>query len=103
MERLAARAPRRIGGYRLIGRLGAGWMGPVFLGRCARGRLAAVRMVRADYAGDIAATAGEVFVVPRSPKGRAGNPARFVERTYRVRATSRFAGTTEKILAAART
>ncbi|MFD6553165.1 hypothetical protein [Streptomyces sp. NPDC058398] len=37
--------PRRIGDFTLIGRLGAGGMGQVFLGRSAGGRAAAVKVV----------------------------------------------------------
>ena len=44
--------PQRIGPYRLLGRLGAGGMGRVFLGRSAGGRLVAVKVIRADLAED---------------------------------------------------
>ncbi|MFD3776216.1 PQQ-binding-like beta-propeller repeat protein [Streptomyces sp. NPDC058612] len=40
--------PEELGGYTLIGRLGGGGMGTVFLARSAGGRLAAVKTVRAD-------------------------------------------------------
>ncbi|WP_327169473.1 protein kinase domain-containing protein [Streptomyces subrutilus] len=40
--------PEELGGYALIGRLGGGGMGTVFLARSAGGRLAAVKTVRAD-------------------------------------------------------
>lgn len=40
--------PEELGGYTLIGRLGSGGMGTVFLARSAGGRLAAVKTVRAD-------------------------------------------------------
>ncbi|MGW1839010.1 serine/threonine-protein kinase [Streptomyces sp. BBFR2] len=43
--------PRRIGEYRLIGRLGEGGMGHVFLARSDRGRTVAVKLVRAELAG----------------------------------------------------
>ncbi|MEU5303041.1 protein kinase [Streptomyces noursei] len=39
--------PRSIGGYRLLGRLGAGGMGRVFLGRSPGGRQVAVKVVHA--------------------------------------------------------
>src|SRR5262249_54605818 len=42
--------PKRIGGYAIIGRLGAGAMGEVFLGRSAAGRLVAVKTIKADLA-----------------------------------------------------
>ncbi|WP_327693227.1 serine/threonine-protein kinase [Streptomyces sp. NBC_00459] len=42
--------PRRMGDFTLIGRLGAGGMGQVFLGRSAGGRAAAVKVVKAELA-----------------------------------------------------
>lgn len=42
--------PRRIGDFTLIGRLGAGGMGQVFLGRSAGGRAVAVKVVKASLA-----------------------------------------------------
>jgi serine/threonine protein kinase len=45
--------PRRLGPYELVGRLGQGGMGEVFLGRERRtGRLAAVKALRPELAGD---------------------------------------------------
>ena len=44
--------PQRLGGYRLLARLGAGGMGQVFLGRAAAGQLVAVKALRPDLAGD---------------------------------------------------
>jgi hypothetical protein len=44
--------PRRLGPYELLGRLGQGGMGVVFLGRDGRGRLAAVKALRPELAGD---------------------------------------------------
>ncbi|MFE9630007.1 bifunctional serine/threonine-protein kinase/ABC transporter substrate-binding protein [Streptomyces sp. NPDC006463] len=52
MQPLHATDPARIGGYRVLGRLGAGGMGVVLLGRSAGGALAAVKLVRAEYADD---------------------------------------------------
>ncbi|WSQ14608.1 serine/threonine protein kinase [Streptomyces sp. NBC_01231] len=44
--------PRRMGDFTLVGRLGAGGMGQVFLGRSAGGRAAAVKVVKAALAED---------------------------------------------------
>jgi eukaryotic-like serine/threonine-protein kinase len=44
--------PRLIGSYRLVGRLGSGGMGTVFLGRSLAGRLVAVKVIRDDLAED---------------------------------------------------
>ncbi|MEU9304137.1 bifunctional serine/threonine-protein kinase/ABC transporter substrate-binding protein [Streptomyces sp. NPDC048269] len=52
MQPLHATDPARVGGYRVLGRLGAGGMGVVLLGRSAGGALAAVKLVRAEYADD---------------------------------------------------
>ena len=43
--------PRKVGPYWLLGRLGSGGMGQVFLGRSPGGRLVAVKVVRAELAG----------------------------------------------------
>ncbi|MEV4425034.1 bifunctional serine/threonine-protein kinase/ABC transporter substrate-binding protein [Streptomyces sp. NPDC049602] len=42
--------PSTIAGYRILGRLGAGGMGVVYLGRTAAGELAAVKVTHADQA-----------------------------------------------------
>jgi serine/threonine protein kinase len=42
--------PEQIGGYVLIGRLGAGAMGQVYLGRSAAGRLVAVKTIKTELA-----------------------------------------------------
>src|SRR5215469_17157119 len=44
--------PRLIGPYQLLGRLGAGGMGRVFLGMSAVGRPVAVKIVHAELAAD---------------------------------------------------
>src|SRR3954447_20227425 len=44
--------PVRLGAYRLLGRLGEGGMGTVFLARGPAGDLVAVKMVRVDLASD---------------------------------------------------
>ena len=52
MEPLRAGDPRTVGPYVLIARLGAGGMGQVFLGRTRGGRTVAVKVVKAELAGD---------------------------------------------------
>jgi serine/threonine protein kinase len=47
---LRRRDPVKIGPYLLLGRLGAGSMGRVYLGRSAAGRLVAVKTIRPEYA-----------------------------------------------------
>jgi Protein kinase domain len=42
--------PEQIGGYVLLGRLGAGAMGQVYLGRSAAGRLVAVKTIKSELA-----------------------------------------------------
>jgi Protein kinase domain len=42
--------PEQVGGYVLIGRLGAGAMGQVYLGRSAAGRLVAVKTIKSELA-----------------------------------------------------
>ncbi|MFC7530684.1 serine/threonine protein kinase [Actinoplanes sp. GCM10030250] len=49
---LRPRDPRALGDYELMGRLGEGGMGTVYLARTAGGVLVAVKMVRADLAHD---------------------------------------------------
>ncbi|MEV0899823.1 serine/threonine-protein kinase [Actinoplanes sp. NPDC049802] len=49
---LRPRDPRALGDYELVGRLGEGGMGTVYLARGATGQLVAVKMVRADLAYD---------------------------------------------------
>jgi len=44
--------PRLIGPYRLVGQLGSGGMGRVFLAMSAGGRPVAVKMIRAELAAD---------------------------------------------------
>jgi predicted Ser/Thr protein kinase len=43
---------RRLGDYEVLGRLGEGGMGTVYLGRAGNGRLVAIKVVRRDYAAD---------------------------------------------------
>ncbi|WEO96253.1 protein kinase [Streptomyces sp. FXJ1.172] len=50
MDRLGPGDPHRIGGYRLLARLGAGGMGHVYLARSERGRTVAVKLVREELA-----------------------------------------------------
>jgi ABC-type branched-subunit amino acid transport system substrate-binding protein len=44
--------PPFVGGYRLLGRLGAGGMGVVYLARSTGGALVALKVIRAEYASD---------------------------------------------------
>ncbi|WP_406095318.1 protein kinase domain-containing protein [Streptomyces sp. NBC_01013] len=50
MEKLGTTDPQRIGAYRLLGRLGAGGMGQVYLARSDRGRVVAIKLVREELA-----------------------------------------------------
>ncbi|MGW5445729.1 serine/threonine-protein kinase [Streptomyces asiaticus] len=52
MDPLGADDPQVIGAYRLLGRLGSGGMGRVFVGRSAGGRTVAVKVVHAQFALD---------------------------------------------------
>ena len=49
---LQAGDPPTAGPYRLLGRLGAGGMGQVFLGQSPGGRLVAVKIIRPELAGE---------------------------------------------------
>ncbi|WP_370145250.1 serine/threonine-protein kinase [Streptacidiphilus sp. EB129] len=53
MQPLETGDPAAIGSYRLLGRLGAGGMGRVYLGRSPGGRTVAVKTVRAELASDV--------------------------------------------------
>ncbi|MFD3976690.1 serine/threonine protein kinase [Streptomyces cyaneofuscatus] len=50
MRGLGNGEPGQVGGYRLLGRLGAGGMGDVYLARSGRGRTVAVKLVREELA-----------------------------------------------------
>jgi serine/threonine protein kinase len=49
---LQSEDPRHVGRYQLLGRLGAGGMGEVFLGQSPGGRLVAVKLIRGELAAD---------------------------------------------------
>jgi serine/threonine protein kinase len=52
MDALRAGDPRQVGVYRLVGRLGGGGMGQVFLGVSPGGRPVAVKVIRPELAAD---------------------------------------------------
>src|SRR5690606_17430491 len=52
MEPLLPGDPERVGPYRLVGRLGAGGMGQVFLARSPGGRPVVVKVILPEYASD---------------------------------------------------
>ncbi|MFJ9518902.1 PQQ-binding-like beta-propeller repeat protein [Kitasatospora sp. NPDC101801] len=52
MDQLSAHDPRRIGPFEVLGRLGAGGMGLVYLARSASGRRVAIKTVRGELAED---------------------------------------------------
>jgi hypothetical protein len=52
LQELQRGDPRVIGPYQLVGQLGSGGMGRVFLGRSMGGRLVAVKVIRSDLAAD---------------------------------------------------
>ncbi|MFD8595139.1 protein kinase [Kitasatospora sp. NPDC059646] len=52
MQPLDGADPRQVGPYTLVGRLGAGGMGAVYLGRSAAGRTVAVKVIRPEVAED---------------------------------------------------
>lgn len=54
MEALRAEDPAEIGGYPLLGRLGAGGMGQVYLGLTGGGRHVALKVIREDFEGPTA-------------------------------------------------
>ncbi|MFC1402677.1 MULTISPECIES: protein kinase domain-containing protein [Streptacidiphilus] len=52
MQPLGSTDPQQVGPYRLLGRLGDGGMGSVYLGRSAGGRTVAVKVVRREFTAD---------------------------------------------------
>ncbi|MFF4655654.1 ABC transporter substrate-binding protein [Streptomyces sp. NPDC001381] len=52
MEPLRTSDPAKLAGHRLLGRLGAGGMGVVYLARSAGGSLVALKVIQAEYAED---------------------------------------------------
>ncbi|MCM3884836.1 protein kinase [Frankia sp. R82] len=49
---LDADDPRELGSYRLLGQLGKGGMGKVYLGRSTKGRLVAIKVIRTEAVGN---------------------------------------------------
>lgn len=52
VDQLTQHDPRRIGPFEVLGRLGAGGMGLVYLARSASGRRVAIKTVRTELAED---------------------------------------------------
>ncbi|MEU3979207.1 bifunctional serine/threonine-protein kinase/ABC transporter substrate-binding protein [Streptomyces sp. NPDC026672] len=52
MDRLLPADPSSVGGHRLVARLGAGGMGVVYLARSPHGAWVALKVIRAEHAGD---------------------------------------------------
>ena len=50
--------PERLGAYRLVGRLGSGGMGVVYLARDPAGGHVAIKLVHADLSGDASSAPG---------------------------------------------
>ncbi|MFD8086330.1 serine/threonine protein kinase, partial [Kitasatospora sp. NPDC059722] len=67
---MTAGDPSAIGPYRLLGRLGTGGMGQVYLGRSPGGRTVAVKRIRAEAA----AGGGVRGRVPRGGGAAPGTP-----------------------------
>jgi serine/threonine protein kinase len=53
VEPLAAADPRKVGEFRLLGRLGSGGMGQVFLAMSPAGRIVAVKVIHSELARDL--------------------------------------------------
>jgi eukaryotic-like serine/threonine-protein kinase len=76
IQALATGDPETVGKYRLVGRLGQGGMGQVYVGESPGGRRVAVKLIRAELAGDsefrarfarevaTARTVGGIYTVP---------------------------------------
>lgn len=52
LQPLGTNDPTRLGGYLLLGQVGAGGMGNVYVGRSDDNRLVAIKVIRAEFAGD---------------------------------------------------
>ena len=91
MTPLRSGDPDRLGRYRLLGRLGAGGMGTVFLGSGPDGQRVAVKAIRPEWSADPAFLArfrSEVKrareVPPARDCGRPGCPGEMQARDYRL-------------------
>src|SRR5258708_22202173 len=64
--------PERIGSFSLLGRLGAGAMGRVYLGRSAAGRLVAVKTIKIEFAEEAGFRARFAHEVAAARRGSGG-------------------------------
>src|ERR1700685_1623082 len=75
MDALQPGDPGSVGGYRLLGRLGAGGMGQVYLGVSPSGRRIAVKLIHPIHAGRRRSVSGSrAGATPRGGGGASGRP-----------------------------